>query len=114
MTEIEGAYKQVYDDLDKRKTQKGWERRKMGWVKGDKVLKELLVSYVSYNPFQHILPPRLSGIEVTVIDFRQQDPPFPGSKGSEWSAWNQDEVSRDQDLLLYSTSRGALCAVIAH
>lgn len=69
-TEIEAAYKQVYDDLDKRKTQKGWAQRKMGWVRGHKVLKELLVSYVSYNLFQDKLPPRLGGIEVTIIDFR--------------------------------------------
>jgi hypothetical protein len=63
-TDIEVTYKQVYDDLDKRKTQKGWQQRKMGWVKGHKVLKELLVSYAHHNHLQGILilPPRLAAL----------------------------------------------------
>lgn len=98
MTDIEAAYKHVYDDLDKRKTHKGWQQRKMRWVKGHKVLKELLVSFCHHKHPKHTFNPTCGSIEATgrSLTFEQQDPALPGSKASEWSAWSQEEVSRDR------------------
>jgi hypothetical protein len=42
--ELEAAYKKVYDDLDKRKTDKGWLKRKQVWVRGKRILDGLLAS----------------------------------------------------------------------